>query len=592
MFSAFIHTFARRLAPVARTAVAMLIAACPVALICVNAAPQAPQGATFKSGVSLVSLDFQVLGRDGRPIPDLKADEVTLRIGGRQRPIESLNLIDVASGAGGAPVSPLPPPYGSNIPSGGSRSFILVVDDDSFRVGTERALREAANAFLDGLAPSDRIALVTMPYGGTRVDMTADQERVRASLAQIVGQAATSETADEMACRSRRSLDSLAGLMQGLIDSPSPVTVAYFSASMVGPNEQVIRDKQTVGTCALMPDSWQRVGAATAAAGARLYIIEPVGFANQIAGLDNLAGVTGGVRLHLGGSEENAFTRILRETSAYYRVAFEPEASQRNGGSHRVELRVTRPDAVVRVRPNVYIAKGDASARTPRDMLRQAAAFRDLPLRATAFTSREAGQKNLKVVMLAEPHDGSIALASAIAGLFDANGKMVAQASFDQAQLKGGMAVAAMLAPAGAYRLRFAATDASGRSGAVDEMVDVELRQAGSLQLSALVLGLSRGGFVPRLQFGAEPVALAYLEIYNGKPGQQVSATFEIARTLNGPAIVTVPGALAAVGDHHSATAAIPIGGLSPGDYIVRATVGSAGEATTRVERTLRKVVP
>jgi hypothetical protein len=53
-----------------------------------------------------------------------------------------------------------------------------------------------------------------------------------------------------------------------------------------------------------------------------------------------------------------------------------------------------------------------------------------------------------------------------------------------------------------------------------------------------------------------------------------------------------VPGALAAVGDHHSATAAIPIGGLSPGDYVVRATVGSAGEATTRAERTLRKVLP
>ena len=84
---------------------------------------------------------------------------------------------------------------------------------------------------------------------------------------------------------------------------------------------------------------------------------------------------------------------------------------------------------------------------------------------------------------------------------------------------------------------------------------------------------------------------LAYVDIYGGKPGEQVTATFELARSLNGPAILTVPGTLAAAGDHHSATAAVPIGALTPGDYIVRATVGIAGQPATRVERTLRKSV-
>jgi hypothetical protein len=52
-----------------------------------------------------------------------------------------------------------------------------------------------------------------------------------------------------------------------------------------------------------------------------------------------------------------------------------------------------------------------------------------------------------------------------------------------------------------------------------------------------------------------------------------------------------MPGTLAASGDHYSATAPIPIGTLSPGDYVVRAMVGAAGGPSTRVERTLRKVV-
>jgi hypothetical protein len=241
----------------------------------------------------------------------------------------------------------------------------------------------------------------------------------------------------------------------------------------------------------------------------------------------------------------------------------------------------------------VVIAKQDSrAARSPADMLRQAAVFRDLPLRAAGFVSREAGQTRLKVVALGETADPGVTLTAAAAGLVDGDGKLIAQAVLDPAQLKAGPYVTAMLAPPGTYRLRFAATDSQGRTGTADYEVAAELRQAGSLHLSSLLLGLSRGGFMPRMQFGTEPVALAYVDIYGGKPGDQVAATFELARTLNGPAVVTVPGALAAAGAHHSATAAIPIGALTPGDYVVRATIGIAGQPATRVERTLRKVVP
>ena len=547
----------------------------------------------IKSGISLVALDFLAIGRDGRPVPDLKPDEVSLKIGGRARPVQALNLISVVPDPSQRVVSPLPPPFGTNIPTQDARAFVLVIDDDSFRVGTERALREAADTFLDSLAPTDRIALVTMPYGGTRVNMTTEQEKVRASLAQIIGQAPPFESPDDMASRSRRTLESLTGLFEGLAGSSSPVTVAFFSASLAGPNQQVIRTGQPIAGSALRPEMWQQVGSAAAASGARLYLIEPVGFTNEVEGLEHLAGVTGGVRFHLGGTAENAFTRILRETSAFYRAVFEPEASQRSGSLHRVELRVTRPDVTLRVRPSLRIDRPDARAsRAPQDLLRQTMVYRDLPLRVTGFASRESGQTKIKVVALAEPMDAAAALTAAAAGLVDANGALVAQSVFDASQLKPGQPItAAMLVPAGPYRLRFAAADSLGRVGTSDYEMEVELRQAGPLQLSGLVLGLSRGGFMPKLQFGTEPVALAYLEIYGGKPGQQVSATMELARTFNGPPILTVPGALAAVGDHHSATGALPIGALSPGDYIVRANVGVVGQPFSRVERTLRKVV-
>ena len=85
--------------------------------------------------------------------PDLKPEEVSLKLGGRARPLTAINLIDVAASAQPPAVSPLPPPFGTNVQTRESRDFVLVVDDDSFRVGTERPLREAADTFLDKLAP-------------------------------------------------------------------------------------------------------------------------------------------------------------------------------------------------------------------------------------------------------------------------------------------------------------------------------------------------------------------------------------------------------------------------------------------------------
>ncbi len=69
----------------------------------------------LKSGISLVSLDFLAIGRDGQPVPDLKAEEVSLKLGGRARPLTAINLVDVVGSAQPSAVSPLPPPFGTNV---------------------------------------------------------------------------------------------------------------------------------------------------------------------------------------------------------------------------------------------------------------------------------------------------------------------------------------------------------------------------------------------------------------------------------------------------------------------------------------------
>jgi len=161
----------------------------------------------------------------------------------------------------------------------------------------------------------------------------------------------------------------------------------------------------------------------------------------------------------------------------------------------------------------------------------------------------------------------------------------------DVAATKG--TVATIVVPPGVYRIRVAATDSTGRGGATDVEVAAEMTPAGTLKLSSLVLGLWRDNtFHPRLQFSTEPVVIAYLDVVGGVAGAPVAAFVEIARTANGPAISTSRLAIESTSDpgRFQASAAVPIGALPPGDYVVRAIVGIDGQPMGRVTRVLRKV--
>jgi hypothetical protein len=122
--------------------------------------------------------------------------------------------------------------------------------------------------------------------------------------------------------------------------------------------------------------------------------------------------------------------------------------------------------------------------------------------------------------------------------------------------------------------------------------VDALLEPAGPLKLSALMLGtLRNGGMSPALEFTSEPTAIASLDIYGSTEGKPIAAILEVAESVNGPALLTFPVQIAATRepDVVSATASIPIGSLTAGDYVVRVTVNLLNAPQGRVVRTLRK---
>lgn len=590
----------------------LLLALC-VTVAVIQPRAQQPAASATPAKESLI-VEFLAVTSSGEPVLDLRAEEITVRVGGRPRRLIGVEWIRVAPpplGPDSPPAASLPPPFGSNAPIDAGRTMVLVIDDDSILPGREQPLRDAVRQFLVALSRRDRVALVTLPYGGMKVDFTTDRGAVLQAVTRITGQLASGQTGSQLACRTRDTLTALTGLLRSLAGGAGPTAFLFVSSALAAPR----RDSPMAlapGVCELTTDQFEQVGTATGAARAQFYVIQPedvqvtatilretiagAGFSGSdspLAGLEHLAGVTGGHRLPLFTAKENNLTRITRELAGYYRVSFMPEVSDRPGSTQDLEVRTTRDGIAIRSRPSLAIPRPAVrAAKTPttRDMLRETQPFRDLPLRAIGYSSL-SDEKGVKILAMVEPSEPSAKLISAGAGLIDRNGKLIVQSTANDEELAASPVMTALIAPPGRYRLRMAATDASGRAGTADYEIDADLTPVGPLKVSGLVLGVSRPtGFRPLFQFSSEPVAIGYLELY-GQTTSGVAVAMELAMTEDGPPIVALPAAIAATKekDRYTATAAIPVGALPVGDFVVRAIIAVQGSAPARVTRVLRK---
>jgi VWFA-related protein len=557
-------------------------------------------------------VDFSVTMADGTPVSNVTAADLTIKIDGKTRTIRALRLISVSEIPGtdtSGSSARLAAPFGTNALTSDGRSLVLAIDEESFRTGREQSMRDAAAGLIARLSPQDRVLLVTLPFGTVKVPFTTDHARIARAIATTTGHRPQNETGSDMACRTRRVLEATAAFLDVLKFADGPTAVVFFTGGMAGPRRDAV-PALAPGMCELSVEVFTRVARAAGAARANFYVVHPddmaapvrtdaaagaTGSDNPYEGIEHLTGVTGGRRLPLSAAGPTALARVARETAAYYVADLEPERNDRDGRNRGLNIRSTRADVVVAFRPQIAFGTPKAAAAAPgetaptaRQMLLSPAAFPDLPLRVAAFTSLGTGGK-VKVVAVAEPVDPAVPLGAVAAVLVDGAGRIAAQWTApdpSEVPLSG-----AMLVDQGAYRLRMVASDKSGHGGAADVDVDAALTQAGPLQLSSLMLGVSRGGtFMPRLQFGKEPVALATVEL-SGQATGTITIGLEVARTLDGPALVSTPLAVERLGDdHYAATGAAPIGALPPGDYVVRAVVTVEGQPSVRVTRTLRKV--
>lgn len=566
-------------------------------------------GTQVPKASAAVTIDFRALTDEGQQVTDLKADEITLKVNGKPRRILSLGVFHTSAADDPSPGgSALPPPYATNTVSRNHRVIHVLIDDDSITAGRDTQVREAMRLLMAELAPGDMLGVLTT-QGQVNFRPSTDLVKVTQALDGIVGRGGSTESASDAQCRTTKVLAAVGSMLA--LTGGAPTTIVVFSGGLTPPSQKIIdmtrRAAPTAETasnasndvCPVRPEDYENIGMLAASARADLYLFHLTEAmasrsSTQDAGFESLAGVTGAEFFRITASPQTPVSRLLRETASYYTATFEPEASEKNGGTFRVDLRATRDKVKLRTRPSVEIRKDIAkAAATPKDMLRTQNAYADLPLRATGHTSRMAGSEEVTVLALFEAIDPAAALKEASVGLFDEKNTLKKQWSAQAAELTKRPVMAGLAAPPGTYRVRVAAVDTAGRAGTTDYELKVEVPRADPLNLSTLVLGTRQqgGGFAPRLDFSNEAVAIGLLEIYGVPKGGTVTVELDLVSTAEGTALATAqttvsPGKSE---DMRTAFGGFSISSLAPGDYLMRAVVSLDGKPVGKVVRTLRK---
>jgi hypothetical protein len=553
----------------------------------------------------------RAVNRDGRPVLDLKAGDVSVRVDGADREVKALELVRPAEGNAApaaptpapAPASNLPPPYAINAGGesgpGGGRELLLLVDDEGIAPGREEPVRQSITTLVGALTPSDRVGLMAMKQGGLNVPPTTQHAAVLSALPKIIAIGSTSETANSLACRTKVMLGTLGGLLRA---APPQRTIVLFSPGMATVSADTMRTGGSASNagdtslCQIRSNDLEELTRTAATSPAELFVVyHSEGMANSAnlssgqAGLENVTGTSGGEMLRLTGAGEIAAKRIADSAGYYYLATLEGTS---NAPARRVDARVSRDGLRVSARPMMAApATATGKAGTPRDMIRVATVYREVVVRAAGFVSRQAGAADLKVVALFEPDDPSVKLTAAMVGLFDEKGSLKAQWTAQPNELSRSPIVAALTAAPGKYRVRVAATDVSGKGGTTDFDLAVQLPDAPPVKTSTMLLGVGQGGFAPKLAFtSSDAAAIGLIEIYNVPKEAKVETTFEI---LKGDEVMGSGQGTVGAGpgeDARLAYGGFGVATLEPGDYTMRATVNIDGKPAGTTTRTLRKL--
>jgi VWFA-related protein len=389
------------------------------------AAQQSGQRPTFRSSTELLLVDVRIVDRSGAPVSDLGASNFTVTVDRKPRPVVSAQFVnyevrsDTVTDRKSVPSPQAPPPVEAPPPPS-PRIVLIVVDEDSMQAGDGLLVKRETDRFLDKLQPRDLVGVAVIPRTASVVKMTRDRAAVRKELAAVspgvtrqgyllffwIAEAfAVAEDKDVRIRDEVITRECGNGPGRGLRDCPKlaleQMTEMARDARLRGQQfvdaflgladslQQVAGPKTMVLVTggAPMPDrtslqAMSRLAPAFAAAQISLYtlFIERPSYDGEKgrlpfrsdlddrvveqAGVENATSTVGGIFMTAVGTLDQYFDRVVREMAGYYLLGVEVDASDHDGRSHQVSVKVDRPAVDVRARKEYVIPKaGQSSAR-------------------------------------------------------------------------------------------------------------------------------------------------------------------------------------------------------------------------------------
>jgi VWFA-related protein len=174
-------------------AVIVLSVALVTPLSLATVAAQSPQGAPeFRTGTAVVLLDVIARDKKGRPVRDLKVEELQVFENGQRCEVRSFRLVESqgtiepgAAGAVAAPIAPLTPPVAGTPAEGQRAPFNLVtLVFDRMSLEDSRLAEKAARDFVErGMQARTQAAVFTIGRGLALVQpFTSDKEALLAAV--------------------------------------------------------------------------------------------------------------------------------------------------------------------------------------------------------------------------------------------------------------------------------------------------------------------------------------------------------------------------------------------------------------------------
>ena len=664
------------------------------AALAVPVLTQTPQQPVFKSGVDLVRLDVRVTDANGRPITDLRQDEIEIVEDGRRLPLVLFqrvsepadSYVDDALKAVTAEVS-------SNEAFPRGHLYILIFDQQHITAGNEMRARQAAEQFIrTRVRPSDRIALFAIPGPGPQIGFTTDKLRVSQALEQIRGSyqassptpfgtiglyeahrivqgdevlltktierltaegggdvlgvaetppgrgggagAAGGEDAaaikrlvrenarsvvNQSDAESRQQLQRLADVIEQFREVEGRKTVVYFSEGFFQDN--LSRELEDVAAAAAQSyavfyafDLNRRNDNLTAVAPSNT--VQASEIQARMAPLATLASETDGMLIvDAAARTEEALNRIADQAREYYLVGFTPseQALTRRGAYRRMTVRTTRPGARVSTRSGYAVA--DAAPPDKRkaitNVLQMPFVQQGLQVDYTTYVMKGSAPGEHRVVLSLNTALPVRAQTTDVADvLFVArdvrDGRVVASggatiplpaAAADGSTLGTGSWRVQFTVPPGIYAMRAAVREPGGLSGSADRQIEVKPLTGPDVTVSDLVLGSPAGGLAVRPRAYTEDGLSGVLETYGRTATQLEELQVAIELQDAGGTRATMmsatlhPAEEDATGLRRRASFLLPLAGVAPGAYSVKAIVRARGEIMAERVRSL-EVLP